>query len=82
MTRSSERVILSDVEGSARKSGVDQHGNQWTEFTVDYGAEQEPGTCCICGAEIESGWLCLNGGDECCAEHVEFAADTEEEPVW
>lgn len=82
MSSSSETVVLSNIEGFARKSGTDQHGCQWTEFEVDYGAEQEPGECCFCGAALESGWLCLDGGDECCAEHVEFAADAEEPEPW
>jgi len=67
-----ERVILSDVEGISRLSGTDQHGARWIEFEVDYFAEQVPGTCVICGATLESGWLCLDGGDEVCSEHVEF----------
>ena len=66
-----ERVILSGVEGIACKSGTDQHGARWIEFAVDYFAEQTPGTCDICGATLESGWLCLDGGQEVCDEHVE-----------
>ena len=56
---SREVVVLRNVEGFTRKSGTDKHGCQWVEFEVDYGAEQEQGECCFCGAEIESGWLCL-----------------------
>lgn len=65
-----ETIILSDVEGISRLSGTDQHGARWTQFEVDYLAEQVPGECCICGATLESGWLCLDGGDEVCDEHV------------
>jgi hypothetical protein len=68
----SDKVVLHNVEGVARKSGTDQYGNQWIEFEVDYFAEQMPGECCICGKEIESGWICLDGGDECCDSHVEL----------
>lgn len=49
---------------------VDQYGCFWTFFTVDYFAEQETGTCQICGEELEEGWLCLDGGDEVCDKHV------------
>lgn len=68
-----ETIILSNVEGIARLTGTDEHGNQWTQFAVDYMAEQVEGECCICGETLESGWLCLDGGEECCDDHVEFA---------
>jgi hypothetical protein len=64
------------VEGFARQSGTDEGGANWIEFEVDYGAEQEPGECDICGAEIETGWMCLDGGEEVCDEHVEIIEDT------
>ena len=67
-----ETVKLHDIQGIARKSGTDEHGNQWIEFEVDYLAEQEDGECSICGAVLSSGWLCLDGGEEVCAEHVDF----------
>lgn len=67
---SQEQIILHNIEGFVRKSGTDELGNQWIEFEVDYLAEQEPGECSICGAELESGWLCLDGGEEVCDEHV------------
>ena len=76
----SENVVLSNVEGFACKTGTDQHGCEWVEFDVDYPAGQEPGECRFCGARIETGWLCLDGGDECCAEHVEFSEDTKDSP--
>jgi len=81
MNATNERVILSDVSGIARKSGTDQHGNRWVEFEVDYQAEQEPGECCLCGAELESGWVCLDGGDECCEKHVENIDAEATEPL-
>lgn len=68
------KVILHDISGIARKSGIDPQGNQWTEFEVDYSAEQETGICQICGAELEAGWLCLDGGDEVCPKHVDFTS--------
>lgn len=72
-----EKILLHDVEGIARKSGVDQHGCRWMEFTVDYGALEEDGECSICGKTISAGWLCLDGGDEMCAKHVELPDDGE-----
>jgi hypothetical protein len=63
-TTMTEVIILQNIEGVSRKSGIDQHGCQWVEFTVDYLAEQEDGECSICGKTINSGWLCLDGGDE------------------
>lgn len=72
-----ESIILRNIEGSSRLSGEDQHGAQWIQFEVDYGAEQQPGGCCVCGQEIESGWTCLDGGEECCDEHVRYERDAE-----
>ena len=70
-----DEVVLHDVEGIARKTGVDRHGATWVEFEVDYLAEEQPGTCAICGAEIESGWMCLDGGEEICDDHVRYEGD-------
>ncbi|MEK6862325.1 MAG: hypothetical protein AABY07_10270 [Nanoarchaeota archaeon] len=42
------------------------------QFEVDHLAEQNTGGCCICGAELESGWMCLDGGDEVCSEHIDI----------
>lgn len=68
-----EVIQLHDVEGIARKSGTDEHGNQWTEFEVDYMAEQEDGECSICGKALSSGWMCMDdGSQEVCDEHVEY----------
>ena len=67
-----ETVKLTNIEGIARKSGIDDDGCEWIEFDTDYFAEQEPGVCAICGATIESGWMCLDGGDEVCSEHVTY----------
>lgn len=68
----SEQIFLHDISGFARKSGIDFQGNQWIEFEVDWFAEQETGVCEICGAELEFGWLCLDGGGEVCDSHIVF----------
>ena len=65
-----ETIILQNVTGFASRSGEDTNGCKWVEFEVDYGAEQTDGECCICDATISHGWLCLDGGDEVCADHV------------
>jgi len=67
-----ETITLTDIQGIARKSGTDEDGNQWVEFEVDYGAGQEEGECSICGAVLSDGWMCLDGGDEVCAEHIDW----------
>lgn len=72
-----EKIILHDIEGIARLSGTDEHGCNWVQFEVDYLAEEEDGECSICGETISSGWLCLDGGDEVCSEHVSFAEQEE-----
>lgn len=70
-----EVIVLHDIEGIAVLSGTDQDGLTWTQFEVDSFAEQEPGTCDICGKELWSGWVCLDGGDEVCDSHVRFEGD-------
>ena len=67
-----ETVTLTNVQGIARKSGTDCDGNVWTQYEVDYLAEQEDGECTICGEQLQDGWLCLDGGDEVCNYHVEI----------
>lgn len=68
-------ITLTNVEGISRISGTDEHGNQWITFEVDHFAEQLPGQCAICDAELEAGWLCLDGGEEVCDHHVSLGAN-------
>jgi hypothetical protein len=63
-------VYLNNVSGISRLSGVDEHGNSWIQFEVDYFAEQDDGECAICGEVLIYGWMCLDGGEEICDEHV------------
>ena len=71
-----ETITLHNVErGMCHASGTDEHGNLWTEFEVDHMAEQSSGECCICGAELEEGFMCMDGGEEICHDHVEYAED-------
>jgi hypothetical protein len=70
MNDNDKTIVLHDVTGIARRTGTDQHGLTWQEFDVDYGALEEAGECVICGRRIESGWVCLDGGDEVCDSHL------------
>ena len=56
-------VYLDNVSGIGRLSGVDEHGNSWIQFEVDYFAEQDDGACAICGEILTSGLMCLDGGE-------------------
>lgn len=70
-----DMVVLDDIKGVVRKSGVDANGCNWIEFEVDYLADQTDSECSICGATISEGWQCLDGGDEVCDDHVIFLED-------
>ena len=50
----------------------DPDGARYTTFEVDAFALESPGECSICGATgLESGYLCLDGGEEFCNDCVE-----------
>jgi len=66
-------IKLTNIEGISRLSGTDDQGNAWIQFEVDYLAEQTDGECHICREPLASGWMCLDGGEEVCSDHVEFA---------
>lgn len=66
----SNKITLTNVVGIANLSGTDTSGCTWTQFEVDYLAEQTDGECSICGAVLTHGWMCLDGGDEVCSSHV------------
>ena len=70
-------ITLHNIQGSSRKSGTDHQGNVYIQFEVDYFAEQQTGECADCGTEIESGWLCLDGGEEYCDAHVRYCVESE-----
>jgi hypothetical protein len=83
-----ETVKLTNVEGFARLSGTDQHSNLWVQFEVDpfttNGLDMVNGddnfsldyefeeTCPECGTAMTSGWLCMDGGESLCNDHVEI----------
>jgi hypothetical protein len=63
-------ITLHNVGGIAIQSGQDAQGNQFTQFFVDYLALQEDGECAQCAAAIDAGWVCVDGGEEYCFEHI------------
>jgi hypothetical protein len=74
-----DEIVLHNIQGISRKSGTDQHGAQWIEFdleTVDPGDDgAAASSCAICHEPVWQGWMCLDGGDEVCPEHVVFESD-------
>ncbi len=70
------QIILRSITGISRLQGICQNNCSWIQFETDYLAEQIAGECSICNAEIENGWLCLDGGEEVCDRHVSFEEDT------
>jgi len=50
----------------------DEYGNAFVQFEVDYFAGEKAGVCTICEESIESGWLCLDGGEEYCHDCVDI----------
>ena len=70
-----EVIYIAENEGTAipfhcAPSGIDPYGAFWVPFETDSFADQDTAECAICEAEIESGYLCMDGGEEVCAEHV------------
>ena len=70
MSEESMIPVTLDSNCIARLSGQDEYDLSWIEFETDWFAGELPGTCSICGEEITAGWLCLDGGEEVCASHV------------
>ncbi len=56
----------------ANRHGVCDDGAYWTEFDVDYLAEQIDGQCEMCNKTINNGWRCHDGGEEACNECVKI----------
>ena len=63
-------IQLKNIEGIAKLSGTAENGAIWIQFEVDYLAEQTDGECIICKETLTSGWMCLDGADDICDEHV------------
>lgn len=72
-----EKIKIHNVNGIFRHSGIDEQGSEWIEFEVDYFADQTDGECSICGEVLEYGWMCLDGGEEVCAIHIEIESEKE-----
>ena len=67
-------IKLTNIQGISRLSGTDDNGNEWIQFEVDYLAEQQDGECTKCQAILTSGWVCMDGGEEVCSDHIELVA--------
>lgn len=67
------RIIrLHDLDGEDTFTGTDEEGCVWTQFVVDVFAEEKPGICAICGAELLYGWTNIdNRGEEICDCHIQ-----------
>ena len=77
-----ERIIrLHNVEGEDLFTGTDDDGLVWSQFVVDTMAEEAPGTCAICSATLQTGWHCIDGGEEICDTHVTLLEDEDDEDV-
>ena len=63
-------ITITITGGISRLDGVCNEGAEWTQFQVDYLAEQTDGECVECNKTISEGWLCLDGGEEACNECV------------
>ncbi len=64
-------IVLHNISGIGTKSGQTHNGNQFTQFFVDYAAEQLDGECAQCGVVIDMGWMNMEcAGEEYCFEHV------------
>jgi len=70
MSEETKIPVTLDSTCIARLSGQDEYDLSWIEFETDWFAGQLPANCSICGEEITAGWLCLDGGEEVCATHV------------
>jgi len=65
-------TVTSDGQGISRQSGIDEYECKWIEIEVDAFAEQTEIICCECETVTDTGWLCLDGGEERCTGCVEF----------
>lgn len=65
-------LIHSDGQGISRKSGIDTYGCTWVEVEVDAFAEQTDLICSECETVTDTGWLCLDGGQERCNSCIDF----------
>lgn len=51
-------------------------GLSWYEWYLDAFAGEDPGVCDICGRKgLEHAYICLDGGEEVCIEHVRREED-------
>ena len=63
-------IAIMVTGGISKLYGVCEEDAGWTQFEVDYLAEETDGECVECHKTITEGWLCLDGGEEACNECV------------
>jgi len=74
-TRTIPKLTLTG--GIARRTATCEEGCSFIEFEVDWLAGEEVDYCVVCDTAIEEGWLCLDGGEVYCHDHVEVIEDEE-----
>jgi len=69
-------LIASPTFHASNAEGVElkaSHGNAGAAQRLEVAiADQNTGECSICGKELESGFICLDGGEEFCSDHIIF----------
>ena len=63
--------------GTARRTATCEENCSFIEFEVDWLAGEDVDFCTVCELAIETGWLCLDGGNVYCHEQVEVIKDAE-----
>jgi hypothetical protein len=53
----------------------DQFGQSWVPIQVDHLAGESNVACVGCEEISTEGWLCLDGGQELCSDHITVAPD-------
>ncbi len=63
-------LMIEDGEAGSRSAVDLETGKVFTEFEREFQPGGSIGYCVVCDTALESGWMCLDGGEEYCEEHV------------
>ena len=75
-------IHLHHLEGETTFSGTDDKGLVWSQFIISELSDEVPAICAICRQEINTGWHCIDNGDEICNCHVTIPIDPDnDEPI-
>jgi hypothetical protein len=58
-------IFITDALASA---GEDQYGRAW--IPVEKFQDQPPIHCIFCDKVVTIGWMCMDGGEEICVDHM------------